>query len=211
MWKALRILLKVITWTIAAVMVVFLSSCFLFFYPQLRHDLFGGDHSASAKLDDTGLIATVELVNAVSHLAEFQRHLVVSGKGARVSKEIAFDHGGFPRANLYRTADGNYVITGSLDAWLISTNPVEIKPYMESYLENRMKGLYGAADLQFIGHGQPPTQAPSPPSSYFKGLVYLGTFDFASEGGQPVGSVSLGQFRFVPPNIQGEYIKDPGG
>ena len=197
MWKALRIFLRVVAWGTVVVILFFVSSCYLFFDPQLRHDIFGGDYSASAKLGDTGLVVTVELVNAVSHLAEFQRYLVVSGNGARASKEIAVDHGGFPRANLYRTADGNYVIAGSLDAWLISTNPVEIKPY--------------SADLQFIGHGQPPTQAPSPPSNYFKGLVYLGTFDFASEGGQPVGGVSRGQFRFVPPNIQGEYIRDPGG
>ncbi|CAN1722405.1 protein of unknown function [Hyphomicrobium sp. 1Nfss2.1] len=211
MWKALRIFLRVVAWGTVVVILFFVSSCYLFFDPHLRHNIFGGDYSASAKLGDTGLVATVELVNAVSHLAEFQRYLVVSGNGARASKEIAFDHGGFPRANLYRTADGNYVIAGSLDAWLISTNPVEIKPYMESYLKNRMKGLYGAADLRFIGHGQPPTQAPSPPSNYFEGLVYLGTFDFASERGQPVGSVSRGKFKFVPPNIQGEYIQDPGG
>ena len=213
MWKVLRIFLKVIAWGIVAVIVLFLLSCFLFFNPQLRHDLFGGDHSASTSLEDTGLIATIELVNAASHLAEFQRYLVVSGKGARVSKEIAFDHGGLPRANLYRTANGNYVVVGSLDAWLISTNPVEIKPYLESYLENRMKGQYGTGDLRFLGRGQqlPAIDGASPPSAYFNGLAYLGTFDFALEDGRPVRSVRYGRFKFVPAHLQGEYIKDPGG
>jgi hypothetical protein len=208
-----RLFLKFLCWSIVAAFILFVSGCFLSFNPGLRYALFGGDHSASANLGDTGLVLTVELTG-ISHLAEYERHLMVRGNWKKVSQTMWLDHGGFPRANLYRRPDGNYVLAGSLDTWLISTSPLKVEEYSESYLSNRDKGLYSNE----LGHSTNPpmtehlpSAGTTPPSRYFKGLSYIGTFDFADEDGAPVRSVRYGKFRFVEPHLQPEYLRDPGG
>lgn len=211
--KVLALLGKTLIWSLAALLILLVSSCIVELNPRLKRALYGPDHLASVTLDSGKLTVSIELTNdSPIGKAEYQRRLIVVGTdGSRAVADLAYDHGGFPDANLYQTSDGKFVLASSFDAKLIKVSPLAVGDYSESYLNKRDKGLYGTADLRDKPYKKDNKQRLGNllESNYFANLFYIGTFQFWHSS--PKGGRQDWIWSFVPANGGEDFIRDPGG
>ena len=83
--------------------------------------------SARHRLPGTELELSVELKPIHRLLSEFERKLVLSGSNQqRIEQRMFVDSGGYTRTNLYSTQDGNFLLKGFFDGWLVRARSVEI-------------------------------------------------------------------------------------
>jgi hypothetical protein len=210
--RVLALFVRTLLWSLAALLIVLVSSCIIELNPKLKRTLYGPDHLASVTLDSGKLTVSVELTNTSPiGKAEYERRLIVSMNGSEAVADLTYDHGGFSDVNLYQTSDGKFALADSFDAKLITLSPLTIADYSESYLGNRNKGLYGKPDLRDNPYRKDSQRRLGNllESNYFDNLFYLGSFQFWP-------SASTGQrqawvWSFVPAAGGEDSIRDPGG
>lgn len=197
---------KALMWSLAALLVILVSSCVVSFSPSLKRKMFGPDHLASVTLEPEKVTVSVELmVKDPIGKVEYERSLYVAAPdGSRISTELTQDHGGYSSANLYRTKNGKFVLADTFDAELVSLAPLRIEHYPENYLGNRDKkksGLTGSRNREQLSG--------LPESAYFDGLFYVGTFRFQET--QAADGRRNSVWSFIPAAEQDEFIKDLDG
>jgi hypothetical protein len=175
-------------------------------HPIPRIMIFGGDHSAQARLP-SGAIVRVDMSPVfLTHLAEYERRLSVCSSFWRpcARRWLHPDWGGARQINLYRRKDGVLVITDH--TWMMEID--EVVPAIRLY-DYKQEEAARARHSEWNCRDEAPAPKAPPDKSvasvYFKDLEYLGMFEFFSEEYLKSRPMS-GEFRFASSHVHGEHL-----